>query len=316
MTKRIVTILIAFLPLIVQAHTSMVSIGVRGGGQTYLSSTTDPSSSVQGTFGAAGTVDLRYTFYGCLTDRFGIGFTLGAGVGYGSTGIKGNHTDTYTNFDYLGNQMDYTVTSAFKQTDRFAKGEATLLASFCFGNVVLNVGPRFMIPFATKSSLTITEANIDAYYPRYNVHVVNELISGKLETPCSYQQSAFSSQYSVLMSAELGYEWYFSRNSCLGFQLYADVSVWENNSKLKIQNSYPQGGTIISKLIEVSPITDAANPVPTVTVGDVNPLISSRRYLDFGIRIYYGFTISHDTYRDEKIRHARDTRLHHNRYSW
>ena len=183
--KRIILLctLYSVLCTPLSAHTSMVSIGVRGGGQTFLSSTTDPSSSVQGTFGGTGTVDLRYTFYGCLTDRFGIGFTLGAGVGYGSTGIKGNHTDTYTNFDYLGNQMDYTVSSAFKQTDRFAKGEATLMASFCFGNVILNIGPRFMIPFSASSSLTITEANIDAYYPTYNVHVVNEQITGKLETP-------------------------------------------------------------------------------------------------------------------------------------
>ena len=285
----------------------MVSIGVRGGGQTYLSSTTDPSSSVQGTFGGTGTLDLRYTFYGCLTDRFGIGFTLGAGVGYGTAGIQGNHTDTYTNFDYLGNQMDYTVSSAFQQTERFAKGEATLMASFCFGNVILNLGPRFMVPFSASSSLTIKEANIDAYYPAYNVHIVNEQITGKLETPVSYQQSAICSQFSVLMTAELGYEWYFNDRNCLGFQLYADVSVWDKPSAVSYQPSV---------FIQVSPITDAANPFPTVTVGDANPLISSRRYLDFGIRIYYGFTISHDTYRNAKTRHARDTRLHHNRYRW
>ena len=285
----------------------MVSIGVRGGGQTYLASTTDPSSSVKGTFGAAGTVDLRYTFYGCLTDRFGIGFTLGAGIGYGSTGIKGNHTDTYTNFDYLGNQMDYTVSSAFKQTDRFAKGEATLMASFCFGNVILNIGPRFMIPFSASSSLTITEANIDAYYPAYNVHVVNEQITGKLETPYTNNQSPITNnQYSVLMSAELGYEWYFNAKSCLGFQLYADVSVWDKKpSAVSYQPSV---------LIQAAPITDAANPVPTITVGDVNPLISSRRYLDFGVRVYYGFSVSDNSSR--RIRPSRNTRHHHNRYLW
>lgn len=307
--KRVILIctLYSVLCTPIAAHTSMVSIGARGGGQTYLSSTTDPSSSVQGTFGGTGTFDLRYTFYGCVTDRFGIGFTLGGGVGYGAAGIQGNRTDTYTNFDYRGNQMDYTVSSAFKQTDRFAKGEATLMASFCFGNVIFNIGPRFMIPFATSSSLTISDATIDAYYPAYNVHVINEQITGKIETPVSYQQSVFSSQFSVLMTAELGYEWYFNDRNCLGLQLYADVSVWDKPSAVSYQPSV---------LIQVSPITDAANPVPMVTVGDANPLISSRRYLDFGIRIYYGFTISHDTYRDAKTRHARDTRLHHNRYRW
>ena len=314
MTKRIVTILVLvlgslFLVPKISAHTSMVSIGVRGGGQTYLASTTDPSSSVQGTFGAAGTVDLRYTFYGCLTDRFGIGFTLGAGVGYGSTGIKGNHTDTYTNFDYLGNQMDYTVSSAFKQTDRFAKGEATLMASFCFGNVILNVGPRFMIPFSASSSLTITEANIDAYYPAYNVHVVNEQITGKLETPyTNHKSEIINHKYSVLIAAELGYEWYFNAKSCLGFQLYADVSVWDKKGDGLPVTGYG------APLIGVGSITDADNPIPSITVGSIEPLISNRRYLDFGIRLYYGFSVSDNSSR--RIRPFRDTRHHRNRYLW
>jgi len=310
MTKKIIIILIAFLPLIAQAHTSMVSIGVRGGGQTYLSSTTDPSSSVQGTFGGTGTVDLRYTFYGCLTDRFGIGFTLGAGVGYGSAGIKGHHTDTYTNFDYLGNQMDYTVSSAFKQTDRFAKGEATLMASFCFGNVILNIGPRFMVPFSASSSLTITDANIDAYYPAYNVHIVNEQITGKLDDNSKFKiqnsQCAIP-KYTLLMCAEIGYEWYFSAKSCLGFQLYADIGVW---------NSATTNPLTTNPLIQVAPITDATNPVPQVSVGSIEPLISSRRYLDFGVRVYYAFSVSKDRGYKSHFNSRKDTRLHRNRYRW
>ena len=308
--KRIILIctLYSVLCTPLAAHTSMVSIGVRGGGQTYLASTTDPSSSVKGTFGGTGALDLRYTFYGCLTDRFGIGFTLGAGIGYGSTGIKGNHTDTYTNFDYLGNQMDYTVSSAFKQTDRFAKGEATLMASFCFGNVILNVGPRFMLPFAASSSLTISDATIDAYYPQYNVHVINELITGKLETPYTSNQSPITNyQYSVLIGTELGYEWYFSSKSCLGFQLYADVGVWNKPSAVSYQPS---------ALIQVAPITDATNPVPAITIGSIEPIIASRQYLDFGVRVYYAFSVSEDRGYKTHFNSRKDTRLHHNRYRW
>ena len=289
------------------AHTSMLSIGVRGGGQTYLpDAALGASGEVKPAFGGTGTLDLRYTFYGCLTNRFGIGFTLGAGVGYGTAGIQGNHTDTYTNFDYLGNQMDYTVSSTFRQTDRFAKGEATLMASFCFGNVILNLGPRFMIPFATSSSLTISDATIDAYYPAYNVHVINEQITGKIETPASYQQSVFSSQFSVLMTAELGYEWYFNDRNCLGFQLYADCGVWDKPSaSLDLYQS--------AALIQVSPITDAASPVPQVTIGSIDPLIKSRRYLDFGVRLYYAFSVSKDRGYKSHFNSRKDTRLHRNR---
>ena len=292
-----------------RAQTSMLSIGVRGGGQTYLpDAALGASGEVKTAFGGAGTLDLRYTFYGNITDRLGIGFALGAGVGYGTAGVKGTNTDTYTNFDYLGNQMDYTTSAEFKQTDRFARAEASLMAALRFGNVTLNIGPRFMLPFAASSSLTLSEASIDAYYPRYNVHVVNELITGRLETPITNNQSPITNyQYSILLAAELGYEWHLNDKSSLGLQAYIDVGVWNNQSPIT-NNQSP--------LIAVSPITDAATPVPEVTVGSIEPLIADCRYLSFGVRAYYAFSVEKKASYERRTIHSRDTRLHRNRYKW
>ena len=308
MTKKILTILIAFLPLIAHAHHSMVSIGVRGGGQTFLSSTTDPSSDLKGAFGATGMLDLRYTFYGALTNSINMGFTLGAGVGYGTSAIKGHHTDTYTNTDYLNHPMDYTVTSAFRQNEQFAKGEASLMLAFDFNHVIVNIGPRFMLPFATKTKLTLTETSIDAYYPQYKVHVTDELITGQLETPYSQSVSSSIPKYQVLMGAEVGYEWYFSAKSCLGVQLYADVAVWNKKGDGLPVTGYG------APLIQVAPITDIANPVPTVTVGTIDALIAKRRYLGFGIRLYYAFSVGPEA--NNRTRQYRDSRDHRNRYLW
>ena len=309
MTKKILTILLVFLPLIAQAHNSMVSIGVRGGGQTFLSSTTDPSSSVKPGFGPAGTAELRYTFYGCFTDRIGMGFTLGAGVGFGSTAIQGTHVDTYTNTDYLGHPMDYTVSSSFRQREQFAKAEATLMASFCFGNVIVNIGPRFMMPFAAKSNLTVTDVSIDAYYPEYYVHVVDQPITGYLATPYSQTVNNILPTYNVLMTAEVGYEWYVNDKSCLGFQLYADVGVWNKKGDGLSVTGYGV------PLIQVSPITDAANPVPDVKVNSLDGKVTSRRYLDFGLRVYYAFSVSKEK-NNHHYNYHRDTRDHRNRYLW
>ena len=286
----------------------MLSVGVRGGGQMMLPTVVaGMTGTMSATFGGAGALDLRYTFYGEPTDRIDIGFAVSAGVGYGSAGIQGTRTDTYTNLDYKGNALDYTCTAQYSQTDRFAKADAALLLAMRFSGVTINIGPRFMLPFAASSALTIRSASIEAYYPAYDVNVRDQLITGKLTTPYTAPRTLLMPRYSLLIAAEIGYEWSLGDQSALGLQLYADVSVWDKPSAVSYQPSV---------LIQVSPITDAANPVPMVTVGDANPLISSCRYLDFGIRIYYGFTISHDTYRDAKTRHARDTRLHHNRYRW
>ena len=75
------------------------------------------TEEIRGGIGGVGGIDLRYTFYGCFTNRIGMGFVVGAGLGYGSTSLSGTHTDQYTNVDYLGNRIDYTIDSKYRQTD-------------------------------------------------------------------------------------------------------------------------------------------------------------------------------------------------------
>ena len=281
----------------------MLSIGVRGGGQTYL-----PTAAVGATgdmhagIGGTGALDIRYTFYGQLADRFELGFAAAAGVGYGSAGIKGTNMDSYTNIDYLGNKMDYSIDATYSLKDQFAKVDVSLLLAMRFGGVTLNVGPRFMLPFAATGTVTISEASIDAYYPLYDVHVTDQLITGKLETP--YQQTTTSSlpQYAALMALEIGYEWTLNTNHSLGVQLFADIAVWTPKSSIT---------NVQSPIISVAPISNTNDPVSSVTVNSPAALISNRRYLDFGVRAYYAFSSS-----SARTSPARDTRLHHNRYRW
>lgn len=288
------------------AQTSMLSIGVRGGGQTYLPTTAvGATGEVKPGIGGTDGLDLRYTYYGSVGGQVELGFGIGAGFGYGAASLKGTNTDLYSNTDYLGNTIDYTITSAFTQTDRFAKIDASLLFAMRFGGVTLNIGPRFMLPLAANRSLTINQANIDAYYSAYDVHLVNQLITGKLETPYTENRPSNISKYNLLIAAEIGYEWRMTNQHALGVQLFAEAAVWSN--QLPITNNQ-------SPIISVSPISDASNPVPLVTVGSVESFVTNRRYLDFGIRAYYAFHIEHIHIRQFKPRG--DSRNHRNRYLW
>ena len=304
----VVLCLLSFIFCPGQANTSMLSIGVRGGGQTYLpTAAVGATGEVKPGIGGAGTLDLRYTYYGAVGAQAELGCAIGAGFGYGAAGIKGTNTDVYSNTDYLGNTIDYTINSDFTQRDRFAKIDLSLLFAMRLNGFTLNVGPRFMLPLAANRSLTINEANIDAYYPAYDVHVVNQLITGKLETPYTESRPSNISKYHLLVAAEIGYEWRMTNQHALGVQLFAEAAVWSKQSPVT-NNQSP--------LIGVSPITDASNPVPTVTVGDIAPMIKDLRYIDFGLRVYYAFSIESDKGYKSRFNSSRDTRLHRNRYYW
>lgn len=285
----------------------MLSIGVRGGGQTYLpAAAVGATGELKSGLGGTGALDIRYTYYGAVASQVELGVAVGAGVGYGTTGIKGTNMDSYTNIDYLGNKMDYSIDATYSLKDQFAKVDVSLLLAMRFGGVTLNVGPRFMLPFATSGTATITQASIDAYYPLYNVHVVDQLITGKLATPYSQPIPSSLPAYHVLMALEIGYEWHLTDQHILGLQAFADIAVWSPKSPMTNDQS---------PIIRVAPILNANDPVPSVTVNAPSS-ITRRRYLDFGIRAYYAFSFENTSSRSRRHPHARDTRDHHNRYLW
>lgn len=290
----------------IMAQTSVLSVGVRGGGQMWLpSAATGATADVRGGLGYTGALDLRYTFYSAVSDNIHLGFAIGAGAGYGTTALQGSNVDVFSNTDYLGNLIDYTATTAFRQTGQWAKAEASLLLAMRFGGVTVNTGPRFMMPFAASHRLKVTQSTIDAYFPRYNVHVVNERTTGVLPTPYMRQENVSQPQYNLLIAAEIGYEWTFDKH-IIGVQAYMDCGVWNTNNV----SAMP-----LTRLVSVAPIIDASNPPPTVTVVSPEMYIAGRRYLDFGIRAYYAFSVSSQT-RNKRPAASRDTRLHHNRYLW
>ena len=287
------------------AHTSQIGLGLRGGGQLYMPST---NNEIKSNIGWVGGVDLRYTFYSPVENQIDLGFVVGAGVGYGSTSIKGTNTDQYTNYDYLANRMDYTIDAKYHQTDKFFQANASLLFAFRCGGLSVNLGPRFMLPFASSSSFTVSEAHINVYFPQYEVSVADKLITGVLETPyTSHITHHTSPRYTVLLGAEIGYEWDITDKFSAGVQLYADVSVWNYQSA---------SATASLPMIEVAPIMDASNPVPTVSVNPISGQISSMRYLDFGVRAFISISVAKDQEYRYYFNSRRDTRKHRNRYLW
>ena len=287
------------------AQTSMLSIGVRGGGQTFLpTAAVGATGEVKPGIGGTGALDVRYTYYGSVASQVQLGVAVGAGFGYGTTGIKGTNLDSYTNIDYLGNKMDYSIDATYSLKDQFAKVDVSLLLAMRFGGVTLNVGPRFMLPFAATGTVTISEASIDAYYPLYNVHVTDLLITGKLETPYTDTRASNLPRMNVLVAAEIGYEWRLNQHA-LGVQLFAEAAVWSKQTPNPLTPN---------PLIQVNPITSAENPVPSVTVGSAESFVSGRRYIGVGVRAYYAFHIEHIRIRQFKPRG--DSRDHRNRYLW
>lgn len=268
------------------AQTSALVVGVRGGASLLNA-------------GGTGTLDLRYTWYSDLNGSCQLGLTAGAGIGYGQVNFKGSEHLEYTRTDYLGNTIDYSIDADYKQVNRFASAEVSLLAAFRVGGFTLNIGPRFMLPFSCSATQTISHADIVAYYPLYDVSIPNEEITGKLATPYSQSCASVLPKYNLLLAAEAGWEFALSGNHSLGVQAYADIGLW--NSKKALVTDVPP-------FINVYPIEAANTPAEvSVRAASVDP----KRYIAVGVRVYYAFQLSSD--RSRRI-NTGDTKAHRNRY--
>ena len=267
------------------AQTSALVVGLRGGA-TILD------------VGGTGMVDLRYAWYGDLIGGCHLGLAVGAGIGYGQINFKGSESLAYSRTDYLGNTIDYSIDADYKQANRFASAEVSLLAAFRVCGFTLNIGPRFMLPFGCSAKQTITRAEIVAYYPLYDVSIPNEEITGKLATPYSQSCTSVLPKYNLLLAAEAGWEFALSGNHSLGVQAYADIGLWSPKTTI----------TDVPTFINVYPIEAVNTPAEvSVSAAPIDP----KRYIAVGLRVYYKFQLSSN--RSRRI-YTGDTKAHHNRY--
>ena len=290
---------------VVSAHESMIMVGFRGGAQTGIP-TAKKDATARVHFGMGGTcmVDCRYTFYGTVYDYVNIGATIGMGIGFGSTALRGTNIDMYRNIDYRHQPIDYTVHSTFRQTDLVGKAEWSVLFAMNLRDVVINIGAQYMFPFAASSKMRIKDAYINAYYPQYGVDVRNERITGFLDVPAKQSVTANRAQSEILVAAEVGYQWHLDLLRRIGVQGYAYVGVW-NNYRASSQQNTP--------LVQVEPILDVQDPIPSVTINGVGSQISGLRHVEVGVKVFYSFTFY--SYQ-QKAFHAYDTRSNHNRFMW
>ena len=279
-----------WLAMPLMAQTSTFSVGVRGGGLMWLPEAVSLGRNAASSLGGEGLVEFRYTYYGHVGLTTGLGITAGIDAGYSTSGFYGTHNLLRA----YGSQRNYYYDAVdYKQTERYMRTDISLMVALHAGGFVLNVGPRFMMPFFGTENTSATSNN-DAAYVAPNT---NETSPAALPL-CN-----------LLMGIEAGWEFPLSAGA-LGLQAYADVGVWHDQKKY-ISSASPASGYTPPNVLVTTTAMSLLEP-PQSTVNSANGIVRERRLVDFGIRLYYSF------YDTTFVRRKRpcppwDTRLHHNR---
>ncbi len=289
--KYILIALVAILPTIpLGAQTSTFSVGVRGGGMMWLPEAVPIGRNAASRIGGEGIVEFRYTFYGHVGLKTGLGITAGIDAGYSTSGFYGTHDVLYL-WDGVIHGL-YRDAVDYTQTEQYMRTDISLMMALHAGGFVLNVGPRFMMPFFGTENTSAKSNKYAVYVEPY----LNETSPAELPL-CN-----------LLMGIEAGWEFPLSAGA-LGLQAYADVGVWHYQKKYMPAIDSHSGYTPPDALVTT---TTGTVGIPTSTIRSANDIVKERRIVDFGIRLYYSFG-SYSFVGRKRPCPPWDTRLHHNR---
>ena len=254
-------------------------VGVSGGSGLNLTPT---DCVMKSKFGASGALAFDYTFYKSF-DKVDLGLRTGLDLGYMYLPYHAEFEQHYSNVDYLNNQIDYTTSGLLDITQNQLYASVPVMFALRTHGFVCNIGVRLQMPFSQTGKQQLSEPLIQAYYPKYDVTVTNELITGVVADNQLSTSLAFPSLSLECHAAmEMGYEQAIKNtNSAIGVLAYVNMGVW---------NSLPKATDI--PIIQVAPITDKDNPVPTVTVNNAySSLLTSYIPMQFGVKLYYAFAL-------------------------
>ena len=258
----------------------ILRVGLAGGGGLHL---TPADCVMKSNVGGGGALAFDYAFYKSF-DKVDLGLRTGLDLGYMYLPYYAEFAQQYSNVDYLGNQMDYTTSGVVDITQNQLYASVPLMFALRSNGFVCNLGVRLQMPFYQIGKQQLSNPLVQAYYPKYDVTVTNELITGivadnQLSTPLEFPSILLECHAAM----EIGYEHEIkNKNSAIGVLAYFNMGVW---------NSLPKATG--APIIQVAPIMDKNNPVPTVTVNNAyNALLTSFIPMQFGLKVYYAFHLT------------------------
>lgn len=283
--KKIVSVLMLLSVLSLQAQTSRIMIGLGGGFTTSQS-----IGNVENILGPMGTFNFGYSIMGNVGDDAQLGLRTGLGATYSKFGDAIKLNERFTNVDYYGHRMDYTITgNSVSFVQQQINVELPIMFAIRAKGLYANIGAKFMLPVMKNYTQTIENPQISVFYPEYGVTVVNDITTGLIsDEQKNLSGTAYMPTLMIGLSAELGYVWQInnSQNS-LGLEFFFDYVPWGVG-----------GGSVnnAQSVVEIGAmVNDCEQPIAPVTVNPLNCCNGYKyQYMNFGAKLVYTFDIEHN----------------------
>lgn len=258
-------------------HIHRVGFGVSAGAGTLLGDSTltnrwGPLVGIEG-------------YYACLyrvgSSDVWMGPRTGLEFAWLMSGWSQEVSEQFSNKDYLGYTIDYTVSAKAQETHHQLALSIPLMAALRYRGLNVGVGFKLQAMLWDTCRTELTNLNVRAYYPKLDVAFVNDPFFGSLSAEqASVGGSRKMPELHLALSLEAGYEWELSPNRFLGFRVFADYDLW---------NSFARPSSAPDKAVIIAPIQKASQPAQTSVVPLCQSVLTGFSALRIGVTIAYTF---------------------------
>lgn len=230
-------------------------------------------------------------YYACLfqlgKSDVWLGPRTGLDVSWLMSGWSQEAGERFTNKDYLGYDVDYTVTAQIKETHHQLALSVPLMAALRYKGFVAGAGIKAQAVVWNTCQTELSDLDVTAYYPKLDVSFHNEPFLGTLsQENTSVSGARNTPEWHIAAAVEAGYEWELNDNRFLGIRLFADYDVW---------NSFTHEAGTLDRAVVIEPIQAASQPAKTSLVPLCESVVTRFSALRVGVTFSYTFDIQGDT---------------------
>ena len=283
MKRTLTTILLtlSLLPLFAQGRSGF-QVGLQGGINTRF-------DNDRPALGFGGNVDIRYVYFADLSLRSQLGFQIGVGAEWTRSALHRRlsaEQDVMTYNRQSNGQMTaipvhYTLTAEADYTDQQLALSVPIRMALRLSGVSIDLGPTLHFPLRDSYALSLSSGTVDAYFPQYGVHVVNDPTMGVFPaTGTDLKGDGVAPRMTLSLGGAIGYEWRFGRQSYPRAYSHYAAAATEHRLTIQVVADYPVWQNSTFTLPPVSIIASAA-AMPPVSLPELS------RPLTIGLRVAY-----------------------------
>jgi hypothetical protein len=277
--KKILVIVILAVSLTtgLSAQVHRFTIGLFGGAHTMLA-----DSSLVNTWGPSAGLNFRYAYMMALgRGAIYLGPRTGIEASWAYSGWYEEAHTQFTNTDYLKHKMEYDVYSKVTDYHHQLYIGIPIMAELKYYGLVAALGFKGKAVLWTQAKSEINKADINAYYPDFDVWVRNDPSIGELKTENSTAQGArLTPEWHVTVAAEIGYEWKVVTREYIGVRLFAECDIW---------NSYKRNVQASTRSVNIAPIDVKGQAAQVSLTPLYDSSLNKFHALTIGLSVYYTF---------------------------